>query len=114
MDDYVRRGASLAAIFLVLLGLLSALMYSWGRGQVDNAARESLKRDLRSLGVAESLYFDRHHRYTAVLKDLPGFRAVNNVSVETADSSGWEASAVHARTSQACTFGKGDPAVKCN
>ena len=114
MDEYARRAVGITAIFVVVLGLVFALMYWWGRGQVDNTARESLKTDLRNLGVAESLYFERHRRYTAVVKDLPGFQATNDVSVEVADSNSWEASAVHTRTSQACTLGKGDPAVKCN
>ena len=113
MDEYARRAVGITAIFVVVLVLVFVLMYWWGRGQVDNTARESLKTDLRNLGVAESLYFERHHRYTAVVKDLPGFQATNDLSVEVADSSTWEASAVHTRTSQACTLGKGDPAVKC-
>ena len=114
MDEYARRAVSITAIFVVLLGLVFALMFWWGRDQVGNTARESLKTDLRNLGVAESVYFEQHHRYTAVIKDLPGFHAVNDVSVEQADANSWEASAVHTKTSQACTFAKGDPAVKCN
>jgi len=114
MDEYARRAVSLTAILVVLLGLVFALMYWWGRDQVDNTARESLKTDLRNLGVAESVYFERHQRYTTVLKDLPGFKAVNDVSVEQADANSWHASAVHTRTSQSCTFGRDDPAMKCN
>lgn len=114
MGEYARRAVGITAIFVVVLGLVFALMYWWGRGQVDNTARESLKTDLRNLGVAESVYFERHQRYTTVLKDLPGFQAANGVSVGRADANSWEASAVHTKTSQACTFGKGDPAVKCN
>jgi len=114
MDEYARRAVGITAIFVVLLGLVFGLMYWWGRGQVVNTARESLKADLRNLGTAESVYFERHHRYTAVVTELPGFQAVNDVSVDQADADSWEASAVHRRTSQACTFAKGDPAVKCN
>jgi hypothetical protein len=114
MNELTRRATSVAAIFIVVLAAVFVLMYWWGRGQVDNAARESLKNDLRSLAAAESVYFDQHRRYTTMLRELPGFQAANTVSVEVADSTTWEASARHAPTSQACTFGKGDPAVKCD
>ena len=113
MDEYARRAVGITAIFVVVLGLVLALMYWWGRSQVDNTARESLKTDLRNLAAAESVYFERHHRYTEVVNDLPGFQATNDVSVELTDSSTWEASAIHRPTSQACTIAKGDPAVKC-
>ncbi|HUC39757.1 MAG TPA: hypothetical protein VMR92_02910 [Gemmatimonadales bacterium] len=114
MNELTRRATSVAAIFIVVLAGVFVLMYWWGRGQVDNAARESLKNDLRNLAAAESDYFGQHRRYTTALSQLPGFQAANAVSVELADSSSWEASARHTRTLQACTFGKGDPAVKCD
>ena len=114
MNELTRRATSVAAIFIVVLAGVFVLMYWWGRGQVDNAARESLKNDLRNLAAAESVFFAQHRRYTTVLSELPGLQPANAVSVELADSSTWEASAVHTRTSQACTFGKDDPAVKCD
>lgn len=114
MNELTRRATSVAAIFIVVLAGVFVLMYWWGRGRVDNAARESLKNDLRNLAAAESVYFGQHRRYTTALSQLPGFQAANAVSVELADSTSWEASARHTRTAQACTFGTGDPAVKCD
>ena len=114
MTESVRRAINIAAIFVVVLGCVFALMYWWGRGQINNTAREALKTDLQNLSVAESLYFARHRRYTHVLSELPNYLPRSAISVDLADSTSWEASAVDARTSQACTMGKGDPAAKCD
>ncbi|HYX81837.1 MAG TPA: hypothetical protein VE714_05545, partial [Gemmatimonadales bacterium] len=94
MSEYGRRAASIAAIFLVVLACVFALMYWWGRGQVNNTARALLKTDLQKLSVAESLYFVMHHRYTHVLSELPNYLPRSAVSVDLADSNSWEASAV--------------------
>lgn len=114
MTETVRRAINIAAIFVVVLASVFALMYWWGRSQINNTARATLKTDLESLSVAESLYFAQHRRYTHVLSELPNYLPHSAVSVDLADSSSWEASAVDARTSQACTMGKGDPAAKCD
>ena len=114
MSESVRRAISIAAIFVVVLAGVFALMYWWGRGQVDNSARAALKADLQSLSVAESLYFTKHRRYTHVLSELPNYLPRSAVSVDLADSTSWEASAVDPRTSLACSLGKGDPTAKCD
>jgi hypothetical protein len=114
MNDSVRRALNVAAIFVVVLACVVALMYWWGRSQVNNTARTALMTDLQNLSVAESLYFAQHRRYTHVLSELPNYLPRSAISVDLADSSSWEASAVDARTSQACTMGKGDPAAKCD
>ena len=114
MSESVRRATTIAAIFVVVLGGVFALMYWWGRSQVDNTARATLKADLQSLSVAESLYFAKHRRYTHVLSELPNYLPRSAVSVDLADSTSWEASAVDTRTTQACTLGKDEPAAKCD
>ena len=113
MNESVRRAVNVAAIFVVVLACVFALMYWWGRSQVNNTARTALKTDLQNLAVAESLYFATHRRYTHVLSELPNYLPHSAISVDLADSTGWEASAVDTRTSLACTMGKGDPAAKC-
>jgi hypothetical protein len=110
----VRRAASIAAIFVVVLACVFALMYWWGRSQVNNTARVTMKTDLQNLGVAESVYFAKHRRYTNVVSELPNYLPGSAVSVDFADSNSWEASAVDTRTAQACTLGKGDPTAKCD
>ena len=114
MTDFVRRAINIAAIFVVVLACVFALMYWWGRSQVSNAARALLKSDLQNLSVAESLYFAKNHRYTHVLSELPNYLPTSAISVDLADSTTWEASAVDTRTSLACTLGKGDPTAKCD
>jgi hypothetical protein len=114
-SDSLRRALTIAAIFVLVLGAsIFALMYWFGHGQLRSAARASLKVDLRNLAVAESLYFARHHTYTASLAELPDFHPRNDVSIERADSSGWEASAVQTHSSLLCTFGLRDVTVKCD
>jgi len=114
LNDSVRRALNIAAIFVLVLGVsVVALLYWFGHGELRDAARASLKVDLRNLGVAESLYFAQHHTYTGVLTELADFHPRSNVSVELADSTGWEATAVETRHAQVCTFGSGDVTVKC-
>jgi len=114
LNESVRRALNIGAIFVLVLGVsVVALLYWFGHGELRDAARASLKVDLRNLGVAESLYFARHHTYTAVLSDLADFHPRNTVSVEVADSTGWEATGVETRHAQMCTFGSGDVTVKC-
>ena len=114
MNESVRRALNVAAIFVVVLACVFALMYWWGRGQVTNAAMALLKSDLQNLSVAESLYYAKHRRYTHVLSELPNYVPKSAISVDLADSTTWEASAVDSRTSLACTLGKGDPTAKCD
>jgi hypothetical protein len=114
MNDSVRRAVNVAAIFVVVLACVFALMYWWGRSRVNDTARTLLKADLHDLGVAESLYFVKHRRYTHVLSELPNYLPRSAISVDLADSVSWEASAVDTRTSLACTLGKGDPTAKCD
>lgn len=114
MIDSVRRATNVAAIFVVVLACVFALMYWWGRGRLDNTTRAALKADLQNLSVAESLYFAKHRRYTHVVSELPNYLPRSAISVDLADSTSWEASAVDPRTSQACTLGKGDPTPKCD
>src|SRR3954462_1771290 len=114
MNESVRRATSVAAIFVVVLVCVFALMYWWGQSQVTNAARAVLRTDLQHLSVAESLYFAKHKRYTHVLSELPDFVPRSALSVDLADSTSWEASAIDTRTSLACTLGKGDPTAKCD
>ncbi len=70
MNELTRRATSVAAIFIVVLAGVFVLMYWWGRGQVDNAARESLKNDLRNLAAAESVYFGQIAQF--ILQRLAG------------------------------------------
>jgi hypothetical protein len=114
MSESIRRAASIGGIFVVVLVFVFSLMYWWGRSQVDNTARAALKTDLQDLSLAESLYFAKHRAYTHVLSELPNFLPRSAISVDLADSSSWEASAIDPRTSQACTLGKGDPTAKCD
>jgi hypothetical protein len=114
VNELGRRAVNVAAIFVLLLVIVFAFMYWFGRGQLRGASRSSLTSDLKNLGVAESLYHAGHHTYTAALGDLRGFSPRNDVSVQRADSNGWEASAVDARTSQTCRFGAGATTVKCD
>jgi len=113
-DELGRRAVNVAAIFVLLLVVVFAFMYWFGQGQLRGALRSSLMSDLRNLGVAESLYYAGHHTYTAALGKLRGFSPRNTVSVERADSNGWEASAVDTRTSQTCRFGAGAATVSCD
>ena len=114
MNEWVRRATSVAAIFVVVLAGVFALMYWWERSQVNNNARAVLRTDLEHLSVAESLYFATQKRYTHVLSELPGFVPHSALSVDLADSTSWEASAIDTRTALACTLGKGDPTAKCD
>ena len=114
MNESVRRATAVAAIFVVVLACVFALMYWWGRSQVNNNTRAVLRTDLEHLSVAESLYFAKHRRYTHVLSELADFVPRSAISVDLADSTSWEASAIDTRTSLACTLGKGDPTAKCD
>src|SRR5205814_7974068 len=97
-----------------VLACVFALMYWWGRSQVNNSTRAVLRTDLGHLSVAESLYFAKHRRHTHVLSELSDFVPRSAISVDLADSTSWEASAIDTRPSLACTLGKGDPTAKCD
>ncbi len=122
VNNVVRHALRIGALLLLaaVAGVVG-LAYWFGRGDLRGAARASMKNDLRNLAVAESVYFGRAGTYTATLGALEvngsrGFVAGEGIEliVGRADSTGWEARAYNAHTSQTCMFSSAAVTVFCH
>lgn len=104
---------------MVLVSLLAAI--AWLRVEAINeeAYRASVQSDLRSVAVAQELYYQAHMQYGAVA-DLDAYTATEGVTVTVthADARGYAATATHAGLSgETCGYftgtvpaGAGEPA----
>lgn len=98
---------------MLIIGVLAAIAIPRFLGQKERAYIVSMRSDLRNLISAEEMYFSAGNGYAASLPLLTyGTSAGVTVSILSADSGGWSATAMHSGTSTTCGifFGTGtDP-----
>jgi len=83
-------------IVVVIIGILAAIAIPKFQSTKGKANAAALKSDLRNLAAAQESYMFDNGTYAAALSDLT-YRASPGVavSIATATSSGWAASATH-------------------
>ncbi len=94
-----RRGFSLIELLvtMTLVGLLAAIVWLRVEGINEEAYRSSLQADLRSVALAQELYYQRHMEYGDV-DQLTAYLSTEGVTVAMAHASGtgFAATATHA------------------
>lgn len=110
----MRRGFTLLELLIVVLviGVLAAVAIPKFSGTRDKAYVTSMKSDLRNLITVQEAYMADHGTYAAATGSLT-YNASSGVTVTvgTADSGGWNATATHTATSRTCGIYVGSAAA---
>lgn len=97
---------TLVAFGLLTCGASLSTGFHCGR---DRAYVTAMKSDLRNLVSAQELFIEEHHRYATdseIRRTNDLFRSSTGVTVviESADSQGWRARAMHSQLKGSCTI----------
>jgi prepilin-type N-terminal cleavage/methylation domain-containing protein len=109
------RGFTLIEIMIVvvIMGILAAIAIPKFQGAKERTFLATMQSDLRTLVTAQEVYFSNHNIYATDIADITGYSTSRDVTITigSASSSTWKATASHAGPSMTCDIAMGIPSV---